>query len=282
MRGGARLIGVAGAALAFAVAGCQHTTPEQPAHGTGVQPKAFLINGAGTAKRLSLQIPDSIRAGITSIVFQNDAQGKHQLQFARVDGQHSDNAALKAATAWLSKGKPLPSWIHPAGGTPVTPSGTRSNAVEVIPQGHYIVADTAPAAPPKVSATFEATGTTEGALQGAPARIRTYEYGFKPIGLTIGTRYLIDNVGKQPHFVEAAPLKPGQTLADVKKSLKSGGKSPVNEGAAVRTPILDGHTRELIDLNLKHGRYALLCFVPDRQGGKPHAFKGMIGVANVR
>jgi hypothetical protein len=32
----------------------------------------------------------------------------------------------------------------------------------------------------------------------------------------------------------------------------------------------------VIDLELKRGKYALVCFVPDRKGGPPHAFKGMI------
>ena len=33
--------------------------------------------------------------------------------------------------------------------------------------------------------------------------------------------------------------------------------------------------------NLKKGSYALLCFIPDRQGGPPHVAKGMVSEAKV-
>jgi hypothetical protein len=38
----------------------------------------------------------------------------------------------------------------------------------------------------------------------------------------------------------------------------------------------------VLTLDLKPGRYALLCVVPDRRGGPPHALKGMISEAVVR
>ena len=40
--------------------------------------------------------------------------------------------------------------------------------------------------------------------------------------------------------------------------------------------MLDGGREQVVDLELRKGAYALVCFVPDRKGGPPHAFKGMV------
>ena len=46
------------------------------------------------------------------------------------------------------------------------------------------------------------------------------------------------NKGKEPHFALAAPIKPGKTIEDVKKSLKSeSGPPPIIEDETVSTGI---------------------------------------------
>ena len=37
----------------------------------------------------------------------------------------------------------------------------------------------------------------------------------------------------------------------------------------------------MVNLDLKKGKYALVCFIPDRQGGPPHVAKGMVSEATV-
>jgi hypothetical protein len=283
--GGARSIGIAAAVFALAVGGCGKTKKELlPGSSAGAQPRSLQINAAGTAKRANFTLPDSIRAGLTRIDFRNDAQGSHALQFVRVDGSHSDAAALKATGGWANGGHPLPAWLHPQGGTQAAPSGTRNSTIQMLPPGRYILVDTEAKGPPAVAATLNATGDSTGAVPGAPSRITTYEYGFKSVGLVAaGTRILIQNTGRQPHEVEAAPLKPGKTAADVRRFLKDHkGPSPVVDKAGVRSAVFDAGQRAQVDLRLHKGRVALLCFVPDRKGGPPHAFKGMVSVANVR
>jgi hypothetical protein len=46
--------------------------------------------------------------------------------------------------------------------------------------------------------------------------------------------------------------------------------------------VLAGGTRENLPLDLKPGRYALLCFASDRAGGPPHVAKGMLDEVTVR
>ena len=45
--------------------------------------------------------------------------------------------------------------------------------------------------------------------------------------------------------------------------------------------MIEGGDSQSVELELKEGKYALLCFVPDRAGGPPHAVKGMISEAVV-
>jgi hypothetical protein len=95
---------------------------------------------------------------------------------------------------------------------------------------------------------------------------------------------LFDNTGSQPHMLAAAPIKKGKTLADVRRAIKSQkrGPSPVDDKSAVDLAVIDGHASQTVNLDLKPGKYALLCFVPDRKGGPPHVAKGMISEATVR
>ena len=46
-------------------------------------------------------------------------------------------------------------------------------------------------------------------------------------------------------------------------------------------PTLEAGTQQVAKLDLKRGKYALLCFVSDRKGGPPHMAKGMIAEASV-
>ena len=80
----------------------------------------------------------------------------------------------------------------------------------------------------------------------------------------------------------AAPMAPGATIADVKKFFRTEkGRPPLNFEEVVGTSVIDGGTAENVELELKSGKYALLCFISDRAGGPPHVAKGMISEATV-
>ena len=40
--------------------------------------------------------------------------------------------------------------------------------------------------------------------------------------------------------------------------------------------------KQTIAVDAQPGKYALICFVPDRKGGPPHSKKGMVSEATVR
>ncbi len=75
---------------------------------------------------------------------------------------------------------------------------------------------------------------------------------------------------------------PGKTEADVKEFVETEkGESPVDESKFFNTAIISGGESAVVDLRLESGDYAFLCFIPDREGGPPHAAKGMVAVVPV-
>ena len=40
--------------------------------------------------------------------------------------------------------------------------------------------------------------------------------------------------------------------------------------------MIEGGESQLVEMDLEPGRYVMLCFISDRQGGPPHALKGMV------
>ena len=122
-----------------------------------------------------------------------------------------------------------------------------------------------------------------GKLPSAPATVSAKEYSFDASGLKAGKNQIaFENIGAEPHHIIAVPMTPGATIADVRKFFKTEkGKPPIAFEETQSTSVIDGGTTENVELELKSGKYALLCFISDRAGGPPHAAKGMISEATV-
>ena len=75
-------------------------------------------------------------------------------------------------------------------------------------------------------------------------------------------------------------------MEEVRKVFESeGGPSgppPFDEKNAVGTAVLDGSKQQVVDLDLKPGKYVLACFINDRKGGPPHVAMGMVNEVDVR
>ena len=116
------------------------------------------------------------------------------------------------------------------------------------------------------------------------ASITTDEYTFKTSELKPGrAKIKFDNAGFEPHHVVAVPIKPGATVADVRRHYTGGGSGPppFDLSKAQETAVLDQGQRQVTELALQPGTYALLCFVRDRAGGPPHVARGMVEQAMV-
>jgi hypothetical protein len=279
MRSAALATTLALALAALALSACGSSSPPtKPRHAVRIDVENF-------GKQVQVSVSRTVDAGVQEISFHNQATGGHSAQILKFDEPHAPAEVLRVANAWGQHGKPLPSWIRLAGGFGVTKSGeTRNGAIRLLP-GAYLVVDLEARGKPAY-APFNVTGKPDDTrLPAAQGTIKAAEYSFSASGLRSGNhRVLFDNTGKQPHMLVAAPLKKGKTLADVRRAIKShqSGASPLDEKDGVDLAALDGHASQTVDIDLKPGRYALLCFVPDRKGGPPHVVKGMISPATVR
>ncbi len=209
----------------------------------------------------------------------NTGKAPHDAQIIRVEGDQTVGQVLKAIDA-SGEGKPLPEWLRAAGGVGTVAPGKSATATDLLQPGKHFVLDTSPSRNGG-TAEFQVTGEAGGEVPGAPVTISAKEYGFVAEGLKAGTAQVtFDNVGKEPHHVIAVPYAKGATLAEVRKALSDQGEPsgppPVNFDQVTGTAVIDGGTKQVAQLELRKGKYALVCFIADRAGGPPHVAKGML------
>ena len=253
-----------------------------------VTPKTVAVAATETGNRTRLSVPKSVPAGLVTVELTNTGKAFHEAQLIRLDPGHTPEEALEVIAA---EGAPSPGWIQAAGGTgPAPPGGSRS-ATQRLRPGYYIAYD-APfqnegqGVKPGV-ATFKVEGEPgDGELPEGTAKVDAYDYGFRVSGLKAGKNTIeFSNSGREPHHVVAVPYRPGATLAQVRNALRreqSGAEPPLDFENSSHTARIQGGTKQLTELDLeKPGKYALLCFVSDRNGGPPHVAQGMVAEATV-
>lgn len=273
------------AVLGLAGAGCGSDDDEGDSGGGGgesqsAKPSKLAIEVTGPGKKPTITVPKSVEGGVVEIEFTNSAKGDHGAQLIGVKAGHTPQEALAAGEAWGENGKPLPDWLSIAGGVGSVPSGKSATATQELAPGKYVVFDI----DTNANAELEVTGDSgSGELASDGGTIDATEYQFTSTGLKAGNnRVLFENTGGQPHLIAGIGLKPGSTIADVRKFFKTEkGQPPIDESRNFNTAVLDGGAKQSVNLELEQGKYALLCFVPDREGGPPHVVKGMISEAVV-
>jgi hypothetical protein len=280
----ARLTGLAVVAvLGLAGAGCGDDDDEGGGGGgesQAAKPSKLAIELSGSQEKPTFSVPKSVKGGVTEISFTNSAKGEHSAQLVRAEGGHTAKEALAAGQAWGENGKALPEWALVAGGLGDVPTGETASVTQELQPGKYVVADLSSNA----SAEFEITGDSgSGELASEGGTIEATEYKFTSTGLKPGTNPVaFDNAGGEPHFIAGVKVKPGSTIEDVRKFFQTEkGQPPIDESETFSTAVIEGGDSQSVELELKEGKYALLCFVPDRAGGPPHAVKGMISEAAV-
>ena len=240
----------------------------------------LAIELSGSAKKPTFEVPQSVEGGVVEISFTNSAKGSHSAQLVRAEQGHTPQEALAAGEAWGEKGKGLPDWALTAGGLGDVEPGETATVTQELAPGKYLVADLETGANAEFEVTSEAAASE---LPSDGGTIEATEYEFTASGLKSGgAPILFDNAGGEPHFIAAVGIKPGKTIADVRKFLETEkGEAPVDESRGFSTAVIEGGQSQSIEVDLEAGDYALLCFVPDRAGGPPHAVKGMVSKVTV-
>lgn len=280
------------------------TASEQPAAGPEPTTLSITTSDAGE-DRFATEAPPSIEGGLVKVVFKNAGTAPHEAQLIRVDEGHTAQEALEIIE---SEDPATPEWIHGAGGVRTIPPGQQGTTFTNLAPGQYAVIDLfsgeeegpSPASRGAM-AEFEVTPGEPGELPPAEATIVAkdeaaddedvgeHRHSFEATGLKAGmnTTVLFDNRSHEIHHVVLAPIVGDTPIEQVTQALASdeppSGPPPLDFENATITSVLDGKAKEVItDLELQPGRYALLCFISDREGGKEHFQEGMIQEVTLR
>lgn len=252
---------------------------------TATAAKQLAITAAEDAdgERATLTLPSRFAAGVVKITVTNEGRKPHSIQLVRVDGDRTAKDVLDVVGADSEDSK-IPTWLHAAGGVAGVDPGASSTATQKLEPGKYFVFDDEEEGKDREVKALTVTGeAVDGELPKAPATITASEYKFTTSGIKAGDNtVLFENVGKELHHVLAFPMREGATIAKVVKFFRTEkGRAPIS-GKPLGTIVLDGGFSQVVEMTFKPDTsYALVCFIPDRNGGPPHAFKGMVNRLDV-
>jgi hypothetical protein len=234
-----------------------------------------------TARDYTLDSPDTLPEGAVTLRLVNQGKEFHHIWIARLEGGRTVDDVLAA----LKTQGPLPEWVKDAGGpnAPRPEGGENSATVTLVP-GNYIVACLIPSADgiPHLMKGMVRPLTVVKTGRPAPApkgdvimMLRDYSFFFsRP--LTAGTHVIeVRNGGTQWHEFELVQLAPGKTPHDVIAFIEHGIGSPPGLPIGGVSPLMPGGV-SWFHADLQPGRYALICFLPDRKDGKQHFEHGMM------
>jgi hypothetical protein len=261
---------------AMALAACGNDSED-------AQELSFAVQSKG--KAVTIAAPESAEAGLAEITLTNDTDSSADLQLIRITGEHSAKEVVEGLGKAI-QGQGFPEWLFVAGGIGTLGAGESATVTQVLQPGEYYAFNTEGGQPDaKSAAVTEVTGEeSDEEIEGGEATVDAAEYVFNAEALPSGaTEIAFDNIGTQPHHLIASPIKGDATGEDVERAFKSEkGPPPLDEKGTKSTAVLEGGEGQLVTLDLEPGRYALYCFVTDREGGPPHALKGMVDEVEVK
>jgi plastocyanin len=272
----ARRIGVRAALLATAAL----ATGVLAACGDSDDPQKLSFEVSTEGKATKIAAPESAEAGLAEITLTNDSDSEADLQLIRVEGEHSAEEVVEGLGKAI-QGQAFPDWFFAAGGVGAIGAGKSATVTQVLEPGTYYAFNTESDGPPEVKSTASTEVSGEASdeeLAEAEGTVEGGEYVFQAETLPAGANeILFENIGAQPHHLIASKLIGDSTAEDVEQFFKTEkGEPPLSEKGTQATAVLEGGEAQLVTLDLEPGRYAFYCFITDRQGGPPHAFKGMI------
>lgn len=178
-------------------------------------------------------------------------------------------------------------------------AGESNQAVVDLTSGEWVAWGGDPGAQ-QAPVTFEVVGEMPADLPepeaDATITLDEYEVSLSDGELTAGSQVLrVDNIGEQPHFVlvlrgpDTMTLEQLDEVTTIEHEAYATGTEPewgeLNPEEDLEFLIFTGTqspgTTIWVELDLEAGMHALVCFVPDREDGDPHAYHGMYTVVEV-
>jgi hypothetical protein len=247
------------------------------------QELSFTVESKG--KTSTVTAPESAEAGLAEITLTNDSDSEADLQLLRVEGDRSPEEVVEGFGKAI-QGKAFPEWLFAAGGVGTLGAGESATVEQVLQPGDYYAFNLETGGPPSpqdVAVTEVSGEESDAEIEQGDATVEAAEYVFNAETLPSGeVEIAFDNIGAQPHHLIASPIKGNATAEDVEKAFKEEkGPSPLEEKGTLSTAVLEGGEAQLVEMDLEPGRYALYCFITDREGGPPHVYKGMVDEVEV-
>lgn len=259
------------------------------------EPASFAIEATADGKKKALKFPATVKSGLVTMTLTNSDSVSRSAGIARLVGDRSVDDFLKAIET-DEEGSPIPSWIEDGGGVPGVKAGETVSVTQVLAPGKYAITDDETAggqgegpthAQSGAKGEFTVTGPASDAeLPAQPATLTATddgdkEYAFEFEGIKAGPNKLrFENTGEELHHAVMFPIAKGKTIEDVEAAFASEGPPkglpPVDFEKGLNTQVIDGGVAQNIELDFEAGSYAVVCFIQDRMGGKPHVAKGMI------
>lgn len=235
------------------------------------------ITATGTQKAPEFEITGTAKPGAATIELSNElSKGDVDGQLVYLADEHSDEEVV-AELQKAMQGKPVAEWFQGGGGPSGTGAGETSTVTQELKAGTYLVA--AGEGKPKLPlAKLTVEGDAGPEFEPPAAKVTATEYKFTGEGVKSGEPVLLENAGGEWHHFLASKLKPGATVAQVKKFLQTEKGEPPFSGDdnAVESTVMDGGVSQTIEFTGDPGKYAFFCFIADKKGGPPHVVKGMV------
>ncbi|HXE58531.1 MAG TPA: hypothetical protein VNK43_11075 [Gemmatimonadales bacterium] len=259
---------------AAALAGCasERQTPSRPSMPTVTFTTSdFRFDG-----------PTRVEAGVTTVRLVNQGPELHHVQLVRLE---EDKRVGDLLETMKTPGMP-PAWAVFVGGPNAVAPGDTTYSVQDLAPGRYATIciipskDGVPHFAKGMAGEFEVVPAS-GAGASEPAAdvvLELFDYSFsfsQPI--TPGHRVIkAVNRGPQPHEVVVFKLAPGKTVHDVLAWIEGGEQGPPPAELLGGVVALSNGRHALFGADFTPGEYALVCFLPDVQDGKPHLAHGMV------
>jgi hypothetical protein len=282
-----------GIGLCLLVIGCDDAGREGEARSSIQTPNATRVvftvtdRPRGETTPVSIHGPRRIKAGLVRLTLRNrSSSSPHNAQVLRVTGEHSTEDLI-SNTVGAKPGRPIPAWVTDGAGVGTVNPGESATVIQVLRPGSYYLLDSESA---RLSHTlharnggvakFNVVGQPHGDLPETTAHITADEYSFSASGIRPGTNWVtFENVGEEFHHLIAFPYRPGATYRQVVEDLygvRESGSIPLNRDLGLGTTVLNSGQKQLVRMKFEKGKYALVCFVADRSGGRSHLEQGMI------
>jgi hypothetical protein len=273
-------------AAALALSGCgrrESALPPDEAAATMTAAAPAVVRFV--AHDFSFEGPDTIGAGMVTLVLANEGATWHHLQMIRLPDDMTFEE-VQAGLASMEPGSPPPAWMDDvAGGVNPPEVGHEARVTQVVEPGAYVilcVVDTPDHVPHMMKGMIRPLTVIPATGPAVPApesdltlTLADYSFSFSAAP-TAGEHVIhVVNAGPQAHEVAFFKIQSGKTVDDFMAWAQTyeGPPPAAIEGGV---PAFQVGQEVYSHVTFSSGDWLALCFVPDVNDGQPHLAHGMM------